>query len=78
MRQRQEWRGSRYQFKVDLVVLFGILLAGFTLWTAYYAWQTPHAFVMTYSILFTCGLLFTSGFTLLQTLSRSFLSQPSD
>lgn len=74
----QEWRADRYRVRIDLVVLFEILLAGFTLWTASLAWQTHHGLVMAYSILFTCGLLFTSGFTLVQTLSKGFFSQPSD
>jgi cellulose synthase/poly-beta-1,6-N-acetylglucosamine synthase-like glycosyltransferase len=74
LKRGQDWRGNRYNVKIDLVVLFELLLAALTLGTAFLAVQTRHWLMLAYSLFFVCGLLFTSLFTVWQTISQRFAS----
>jgi hypothetical protein len=77
LQRGQDWRVSRYRVQIDAVVLFELLLAAFTLWTAFFGWQTGHWLMMAYSLFFAAGLLFASGFTLMQTLSQLLVHRPA-
>jgi cellulose synthase/poly-beta-1,6-N-acetylglucosamine synthase-like glycosyltransferase len=65
----QNWRGQRYQLKLDRIVFFEIAIAGLNFATSFLAFRAGNWMIGVYAILFCCGLLFTSGLTIAQTVS---------
>ncbi|HNK63987.1 MAG TPA: glycosyltransferase family 2 protein [Anaerolineales bacterium] len=74
--RNQSWLGSRYQVRVDALVLLEILLGLFNLLTAGLAFELGYYLMMIYACLFAAGLFFCSGLTLAQTFSARFPPQP--
>ncbi len=72
----QKWLGNRYQVQVDSLIFFEFLLALFNLLTAYFAFSLNYYLVMMYALFFSSGLFFFSIFTLLQSLSARFFTDP--
>lgn len=75
-RSGQAWEGSRYQVRIDGLVMFELVLATLNLGTVWLSWRTSNWPVMFYAFLFALGLFFTSGMTLVQYVRQRFLSQP--
>ncbi len=74
---KQNWEASRYRIKLDSLILFELLLAGFNLWTVWLSWRTMDWPILIYSMLFVLGLLFTSGFTLVQYFHQQLQIRPT-
>lgn len=72
-RRAQSWLGSRYQVRVDALILFEILLAVFNLFTGWFAFQLGYYLVMIYAFFFASGLFFCSGLTIAQAVSARFI-----
>jgi cellulose synthase/poly-beta-1,6-N-acetylglucosamine synthase-like glycosyltransferase len=73
-RRKQNWEKSRYQAKLDILVLFEFILAIFNLGTVWLSWRTSNWPILIYSALFVIGLFFTSGLTILQFARQRFFS----
>lgn len=72
----QRWLGSRYQVQIDNLIFFEFLLAIFNLFTAYFAFSLGYYLVMIYALFFALGLFFFSIFTLSQSISTRFFTDP--
>ncbi len=68
----QPWLGSRYQVKVDSLIVFEILLGIFNLFTGWFAFHLGYYLVMIYAFFFALGLFFCSGLTIAQSISARF------
>ncbi len=75
-RREQNWDARRYTVKVDMLVIFELVLAVFNLWTVRLAWQSSNWLIMIYALIFSMGLFFTSGFTITQAIRRRLFSKP--
>lgn len=75
-RRAQSWLGSRYQVRVDALILFEILLGAFNLFTGWFALQLGYYLVMIYALFFASGLFFCSGLTIAQAVSARFVREP--
>lgn len=72
----QTWGGSRYFIRVDNLALSEALLGVFNLWSAWLAWSSGYYLMTIYASLFALSLFFFSGFTLYQSISVRFASDP--
>jgi cellulose synthase/poly-beta-1,6-N-acetylglucosamine synthase-like glycosyltransferase len=72
----QSWLGSRYQVRIDSLILLEILLGVFNLFTGWFAFQLGYYLVMIYAFFFASGLFFCSGLTLAQSIFARFTRDP--
>jgi cellulose synthase/poly-beta-1,6-N-acetylglucosamine synthase-like glycosyltransferase len=70
--KERNWNHKRYQLKLDGIVWFELLFAGFNAWTVFYALKHQNWMIAIYAMTFCAGFLLTSGLSIQQMLSLAF------